>query len=151
MGSTGIAFANAGSGADRVEVITAGADVSVTLGTGRDLLVLPANALGTGDFGLTIVRDFEVGPNGDKIDLGSALAGYLQNYTAGSNPFASGHLRLIDFFGNAYLQIDRDGASGSEPCCARAGAGPSRRCLPSSLQSLRSLRSSVQATPAPGR
>ncbi len=113
MGPTGIAFIDAGNGLDRVEVITAGADVSVTLGSGRDLLVLPTGALGTADFGLVVVRDFEAGANGDTVDLGSALAGYLQNYTAGSNPFASGHLRLIDFFGNAYLQVDRDGTGGS--------------------------------------
>lgn len=114
LGTAGFAIVSGGSGADRVVVTSGqGMDVSVSLGAGRDELVLPAGSLGNGNFGFTIVRDFEVGPNGDKVDLASALSGYLTNYTPGSNPFASGHLRLIDFFGNAYLQVDRDGASGS--------------------------------------
>ena len=113
MGPDGVAYINGGNGNDRLEISTQGADMIVTLGAGRDTVVLPANALGSGDFGLTNIRDFEVGANGDVVDLGAALSTFLQNYTAGSNPFASGHLRLIDYFGNAYLQVDRDGAGGS--------------------------------------
>ncbi|NJC04989.1 Ca2+-binding RTX toxin-like protein [Sphingomonas kaistensis] len=113
LGTAGFAIVSGGNGADRVVVSSGqGMEVSVSLGAGRDELVLPAGSLGNGNFGFTIVRDFEVGSNGDKVDLASALNGYLTNYTPGSNPFASGHLRLIDFFGNAYLQVDRDGAAG---------------------------------------
>jgi Ca2+-binding RTX toxin-like protein len=112
LGTAGLAFVSGGNGADRVVVDSEGMEVSVQLGAGRDELVLPGGALGTGDFGLTIVRDFEVGANGDKVELAAALSDYLTNYTAGSNPFASGHLRLINFFGNAYLQVDRDGSAG---------------------------------------
>lgn len=113
LGTTGIAFVTAGSGADRVVIDSDGFEVNLQLGAGRDELVLPSGALGTGSFGFIVVEDFEVGAAGDKVDLGAALASYLQNYTAGSNPFASGHLRLVDTFGNAYLQVDRDGPTGS--------------------------------------
>jgi Ca2+-binding RTX toxin-like protein len=113
LGNAGLAFVNAGGGADRVTVSSLGLEVSLQLGTGRDELVIPAGALGTGNFGLVIARDFEAGANGDKVNLANALSGFLQNYTAGSNPFASGHLRLVDIFGNAFLEIDRDGPGGA--------------------------------------
>ena len=113
LGTVGFGIVSAGNGADRVVVSSQGSmEVSLQLGAGQDELVIPAGALGTGNFGTTIVQDFAVGPNGDRIDLGAALAGYLQNYTPGSNPFASGHLRLSDTFGNAKLEVDRDGAAG---------------------------------------
>lgn len=113
LGTAGFGIVSGGNGADRVVINSQGLEVSVQLGAGRDVLELPAGALHTGDFGLTIVRDFEVGANGDRVDFASALSSYLTNYTPGSNPFASGHLRLIDYFGNAYLQVDRDGSGGS--------------------------------------
>lgn len=109
LGPVGFGSADTGNGADRVVVTSQGMEVSLLLGAGRDQLVIPAGALGTGEFGLTIVRDFEVGPNGDRVDLGDALASYLVNYTPGSNPFATGHLQLVDSFGNAFLKVDRDG------------------------------------------
>jgi Ca2+-binding RTX toxin-like protein len=112
LGAVGVAYVDAGNGADRVTVSSLGAEVSVLLGAGRDELIFPAGALGTGNFGLTIIRDFEAGPNGDKVDLASALTGYLVNWTQGTNPFATGHLRLVSIFGNAFLEVDRDGGTG---------------------------------------
>lgn len=113
FGKVGFAMVDAGSGNDRVVVNSQGMETSLLLGEGRDEVVLPAGSLSANGPGLTIIRDFEVGAGGDKISFADALNNYLQNYTAGSNPFASGHLKLIDFFGNAYLQVDRDGPSGS--------------------------------------
>lgn len=111
VGEVGLAFIDAGSGADRVIVSTQGADVIVTLGADRDQMILPAGALGD-RLGLTLVQDFEVGANGDTVDLTGALTSRLTNWSAGQNPFATGHLRLVDDYGNATLQVDRDGAGG---------------------------------------
>ena len=49
------------------------------------------------------------GGGGDTFTFGAALASYLQDYTAGSNPFASGHLRLVDIFGVG-VEADLSGA-----------------------------------------
>lgn len=113
IGKIGFGMVDAGSGNDRIVVNSQGMETSLLLGDGRDEVVLPAGSLSDNGVGFTIIRDFEVGANGDKVTFGEALNSYLQNYTAGSNPFASGHLKLTDFYGNAYLQVDRDGSAGS--------------------------------------
>jgi hypothetical protein len=87
--------------------------VSVTLGAGRDQLVLPDFALGEGQFGVITVTDFQPGPLGDTVEFLRALSTYLLNWDQSKNPFSSGHLRLVDHDGAAVLQIDRDGPSAS--------------------------------------
>nr|WP_314441867.1 calcium-binding protein [uncultured Sphingomonas sp.] len=114
LGEVGFALVDAGGGADRVEVISQGFEVSLLLGGGQDTLVIPAGAFEAKAIGTTIVRDFEVGAGGDRVDLSGAIASGLTNYTPGSNPFVTGHLRLAERFGNTFLEVDRDGAGGPD-------------------------------------
>ena len=111
FGASGSAVIDAGTGADRVMMSTQGLAISLSLGSGRDELVLPESALGTGQFGLITVTDFDVGSIGDKIDFVYALSSYLTNWDQTTNPFVSGHLKIIDRGSATVLQIDRDGPS----------------------------------------
>ncbi|WP_344708323.1 calcium-binding protein [Sphingomonas humi] len=111
FGASGSAMIDAGPGADRVMMSTQGLAISLSLGSGSDELVLPENALGTGNFGVITVKDFDVGTAGDRIDFVYALSSYLTNWDQITNPFVSGHLKLIDRGSAAVLQVDRDGSS----------------------------------------
>jgi Ca2+-binding RTX toxin-like protein len=79
-------------------------------GLGNDTLTGDA---GSDTFKLSLgsndtVTDFATGLGGDILDLTAILA-VLTNYTAGSNPFASGHLRLTQSGANTLVQADSDG------------------------------------------
>ncbi len=114
---------DAGSGADIVGIeLTGSSDESlfrITLGAGRDTLSLSADlkvttTMRTG----TIVTDFSV-TDGDVLDLRSLVAGYvdpngvtfprLLNYNLAEDPFATGHLRVIQRATDTLLQVDKDG------------------------------------------
>jgi hypothetical protein len=84
--------------------------VTLSLGAGRDELVLAEFALKDGLFGVVSVSDFQVGPFGDTVEFLRALSTYTVGWDGGTNPFSSGHLRLIDRDGAAVLQVDRDGS-----------------------------------------
>ena len=114
---TGVASAtvNAGSGNDTLSIsMRGGAGVNnyqLTLGAGADVVQLA----GTGPETTTTARssritDFDRGNTGDRFEMTSFLNGGLTGYTANSNPFASGHLRLIQSGTDLLLQSDRDGA-----------------------------------------
>ncbi|GAA3997854.1 hypothetical protein [Sphingomonas humi] len=127
LGPIGVAYINAGAGADKVASVTEGADVIVTLGAGRDQLIIPAGALAD-DLGVTVVQDFTVGATGDIVVLKDALTAGLTNWDPGTNPFATGHLQLVNIFGNTYLQVDRDGPGGplkAQDLIGFAGVAPS--------------------------
>ena len=114
---TGVASAtvNAGSGNDTLSIsMRGGAAVNnyqLTLGAGADVVQLA----GTGAETTTTARgsritDFDRGNTGDRFEMTSFLNSGLTGYTANSNAFASGHLRLVQSGTDLLLQSDRDGA-----------------------------------------
>lgn len=110
VGGTGTGTVDAGAGLDRVVLDTDGMAIGVTLGSGRDQLVLADAALASARFGAVTVVDFQAGPFGDTVEFLRALSSSAIGWSQSTNPFSSGHLRLIDRDGSAVLQFDRDGA-----------------------------------------
>ena len=104
---TGVASAtiNAGSGTDLVSISMRGAtsvnNYLLTLGRGADIIQLGVgvDAATSTDVAATArtnrVTDFERGNAGDKFEMTNFLNLGLTGYTANSNAFASGHLRLV--------------------------------------------------------
>lgn len=109
VGSSGTCVVDAGAGQDRVVLDSSGMGVAVTLGSGRDQLVLAATALASPRFGPITVADFQAGQFGDTIEFLQALSFSAIDWDQSSNPFSSGYFRLIDRNGSAVLQFDRDG------------------------------------------
>ena len=119
---SGVASAtiNAGSGADIVSISMRGAatvnNYQLTLGTGADIIQLGvgANAAASTEVAATArtnrVTDFEVGNAGDKFELTNFLNLGLTGYTANSDAFADGHLRLVQSGEDMLFQSDRDGS-----------------------------------------
>jgi Ca2+-binding RTX toxin-like protein len=119
---TGVSSAtiNAGSGADIVSIsmrgVTSVNNYLITLGTGADIIQLGVgSSAGTStDVAITArtnrVTDFQVGDAGDKFEMSNFLNLGLTGYTANSNAFASGHLRLVQSGTDLLVQTDRDGA-----------------------------------------
>jgi Ca2+-binding RTX toxin-like protein len=117
---TGVASAivNAGTGADIVSIsmrgVTTVNNYQVTLGTGADILQLGVgtSAATSADVAVTArtnrVTDFEIGNSGDRFELTNFLNFGLTGYTANSNAFASGHLRLVQSGTDLLVQVDRD-------------------------------------------
>nr|WP_314441872.1 hypothetical protein [uncultured Sphingomonas sp.] len=112
IGTVGIAVIDAGPGADRV-VVASGMPVDISLGAGRDQLVLDELSLDDGLFGVLTVKDFQPGPFGDTVEFLRALSTFTLNWDQSGNPFASEHLRLVDRDRAAVLQVDRDGPEGA--------------------------------------
>jgi len=119
---TGVASAtvNAGSGNDTVGVSMRGAagvnNYLLTLGTGADIIQFGVGATAAASVEVAAtartsrVTDFEVGNTGDKFEMTDFLNRGLTGYTANSDAFASGHLRLVQSGTDLLLQADRDGA-----------------------------------------
>ncbi|THD34591.1 MAG: matrixin family metalloprotease [Sphingomonas sp.] len=119
---TGVASAtvDAGAGNDTVSISMRGAttvnNYNITLGAGADIIQLGvgATAATSTDVAATartnVVTDFQVGDAGDKFEMTSFLNLGLTGYTANSNPFADGHIRLVQSGTDMLLQTDRDGA-----------------------------------------
>ncbi|HEV2865328.1 MAG TPA: calcium-binding protein, partial [Allosphingosinicella sp.] len=98
-----------GLGDDRVEVNgDGGAGVLVTLGAGFDTLAFIGTHGGHAGGGVT-VRDFQVGPLGEKVDWAAFLSKSLIGWNGTNNPFASGYARLVQSGPSALLQVDVDG------------------------------------------
>ena len=111
---SGVASAtiNAGSGNDTVSISMRGAssvNYQITLGAGADILQLGGT---TSDVTTTArtsrVTDFDRGDAGDKFEMSTYLNNGLTGYTANSNAFASGHLRLTQSGSDLLVQVDRD-------------------------------------------
>ena len=118
---TGVSSAtvNAGSGADIVSISMRGAfgvnSYTLTLGAGADTIQLGVGATAASSAEVATtgrtnrVTDFQAGNAGDRFEMTSFLNLGLTGYTANSNAFASGHLRLIQSGVDLLLQSDRDG------------------------------------------
>ena len=118
---TGVASANidAGDGADIVSIsmrgVTSVNNYQITLGAGADTIQfgVGTSAATSTDVAITArtnrVSDFAVGNTGDKFEMTNFLNLGLTGYTANSNAFADGHLRLVQSGTDLLLQVDRDG------------------------------------------
>jgi Ca2+-binding RTX toxin-like protein len=99
-----------GSGDDVIHVGWLQGTADITMGAGRDLLSLEDTQQVLSQYGSIIVRDFATGAAGDRIALDSWLVNSLTGWDQASNPFGTGHLRLVQSGTDALLQMDRDGA-----------------------------------------
>jgi Ca2+-binding RTX toxin-like protein len=107
-----VAALDLGEGDDRLELRAAYGTFNVTLGAGRDTIDITTsnggNLFGVAGAGRTVViRDFDTGSAGDvlvwQMALDNALSG--GGYAAGSNPFHTGHARLVQDGADVLLQI----------------------------------------------
>jgi len=106
---------HAGSGDDVVrfgfESGQGATTAAVALGAGLDTVSVEGYRIASGlSPNVVLLSDFTAGPGGDTVDLGPLLA--YSSYTGTGNPFASGHVRLIQSGANTLLQVDMD-ASGT--------------------------------------
>jgi Ca2+-binding RTX toxin-like protein len=110
-GGPGDDVSSAGEGDDLVLVSDPAELDRVTLGSGSDVLRLGADAapIVPGRVGRLVITDFAPGAGGDALDLRAYVDGQLLAYTVNANPFASGHLRVVQSGGDVLLQVDRDG------------------------------------------
>ena len=98
-GAVGLTI-DGGAGDDRIEAWTGSGIVSITTGSGSDVLSLD---------GRFAVLDFTAGDFGDRIDWTPVLA-RLQGWDQASNPFDGGQrLRIIDTPGAAVIQFSVNG------------------------------------------
>jgi hypothetical protein len=113
----------------RTGVSTGGGNDSITLesdndghyrlrlGEGQDTVHQNAS---TDDSAVKLVFwDFQAGDSGDSLDLGDYLGSVLTHHHKGDDPFADGHLQLIDATtpdgrAAAVLEMDMDGAKNGE-------------------------------------
>jgi Ca2+-binding RTX toxin-like protein len=115
-GGNGADTVNGGGGNDILRGVSGhtnavGALDIFTGGAGSDTFIIDSTVL-SGSAVADVVTDFEGDDGGDIVDLANVIA-YLigaGEITAGQNPFATGHLRLVNV--SAVLQVDWDGADG---------------------------------------
>ncbi|WP_287695850.1 hypothetical protein, partial [Accumulibacter sp.] len=81
---------------------------TLTGGAGNDYFYIWESV---GDTSTDTITDFTAGNGGDRIAL--LPTGHFSNYTAGANPFGSGHARLTQSAADTLLEFDLDGAGGS--------------------------------------
>jgi len=106
--ATGTVTLDGGEGNDEVSLGSMNGSYTLTLGAGTDTLQLPDYAVYTRNSAV-VVTDFAAGKGGDRVDLSSLLSGALTGWSGDQNPFATGHLRLLQSGGDVLLQIDPDG------------------------------------------
>ena len=94
---------DAGAGADRVILVMESTNFTVTLGADADRL-----RIATLDSGTVAVTDFAAGNGGDQLELLTLLDNVLDDWDEATNPFATGHMRLVQSGADTLVQIDRD-------------------------------------------
>src|SRR6185369_12105173 len=125
-GGDGTTFTG-GDGNDKITIFR-GSNVSASGGIGNDIFIQTANFFSATSSSLTggagsdtyrlqpaatntsTIADFAVGQGGDVIDVAYML-GFATGY-AGPNPFATGHLQLVQSGADTLLQWDANGATG---------------------------------------
>jgi Ca2+-binding RTX toxin-like protein len=100
-----------GAGDDRIYVNILSGPVTITLGAGRDIL---ATTYGSFFAQLSfrnplVVTDFEVGLQGDQLDLLTMRSEYFTGWDGLANPFTSGHFRAAQQGADVILQFDDNG------------------------------------------
>ena len=99
-----------GGGDDVFSLDLRNSKVDLTLGSGRDRIVLTNGGV-FGEPQLT-VRDFAVGAGGDIIDFYNFMVLFGNNWDRVTNPLESGHMRLVQSGADVLLGFDYDGAGG---------------------------------------
>jgi Ca2+-binding RTX toxin-like protein len=100
-----------GEGDDRVAVniLDQYSTLDISLGTGRDVVELQHAGLGT-----IFINDFQAGAAGDRMEWLSLIAFRTTNFDpASQNPFATGHLKLVQAGADTLVLLDRDGSATS--------------------------------------
>ncbi|HEY0043358.1 MAG TPA: calcium-binding protein [Allosphingosinicella sp.] len=106
-------FADGGEGDDSFSIQAPEGKYVLTLGAGSDEITLGSNLALMANVPVAItITDFQTGPGGDRFDF-SGLTWYFQNWDHNTNPFATGHMRLIQDGANALLQVRINTASGT--------------------------------------
>lgn len=111
VGSVLKSVIDAGDGNDKVAIGMSGGDQTITLGAGADTLTLTGNTYAVAIGNPTRVTDFQVGS--DVLNLDQYLSTTLTNWDKTSNPFGTGHLKLVQSGSDTLLQIDLDGSAGT--------------------------------------
>ena len=104
---------DAGAGADRVGLRQGPTNFTVTLGTGADMLSLSYNHSYPAPANV-VVTDFAAGDAGDRFELLAYCDLVLTNWDQATNPFATGHLQLLQSGADTIVRIDRDGAASAQ-------------------------------------
>src|SRR4051812_24892469 len=100
---------DAGAGDDSIELEGLTAAVSVALGNGGvDRVRINGQSFGY-DGGSITLAGFDTGDGGDSLDIVDYLNIRFSNWDYRTNPFATGHLRLVQSGADAVLQADWDG------------------------------------------
>ena len=102
---TAKAVIDAGTGNDKVNVAMGGLNQTITLGAGADTFKITGTPYSTIR---DVVRVTDFNTAEDRVDL-TDIIGYLQNWDGSTNPFATGHLQLVQSGADSIFQIDRDG------------------------------------------
>ncbi len=103
---------DAGAGADFVLIDNLGTLYDIVLGSGSDILYLHGiTHLEQGTAGIG-VSDFTPGDAGDALALTQYLTLVADGWNKSANPFASGHLELIQRGADAVIRFDEDGSAG---------------------------------------
>ena len=102
--------ASAGTGDDLVFFELLSGLATVSLGAGADTIRIGNFVSIRVGQAWIMVEDFQAGAAGDRLDFDGFVAAALTNWDQVSNPFGTGHLRLVESGADTILQIDRDGA-----------------------------------------
>jgi Ca2+-binding RTX toxin-like protein len=105
---------DAGDGDDRLTLSDLGGRYDIVLGDGQDVIDLDPGSLSDFyDFGSglseILVRDFQAGAAGDRVDLLSLAYRRFEGWDDQTNFFVTGHARIIQVGDDSLLQIDFDG------------------------------------------
>jgi Ca2+-binding RTX toxin-like protein len=102
---------SAGDGNDVIMFYGHNGTANVTLGAGQDVVSFSDYYPTFDPAGRIVVTDFSVGVGGDRIGWTGFLKGWLTNWDGSTNPFATGHARLVQSGTSVLLQLDRDGGA----------------------------------------
>ncbi|GAO40735.1 hypothetical protein SCH01S_51_00670 [Sphingomonas changbaiensis NBRC 104936] len=106
---------NAGSDNDVVTTEVETGSATVTLGDGADTLRLQQSLSYRQQTGIVTVTDFATGAGGDIVDVAPIYNSYFVKNRIGDDPFASGHMRLVQYGSDTMLQFDHDGPGQDTP------------------------------------
>ncbi|HEX8481593.1 MAG TPA: calcium-binding protein, partial [Allosphingosinicella sp.] len=98
-----------GDGRDFVQLDGQEMKATITLGGGRDTVSITNVSSLMNARNAIVVTDFATGAAGDGLQWQAALALTCTNWSPDTNPFATGHVRLVQNGADTLLQVDRDG------------------------------------------
>lgn len=108
-GGVGLGILDAGPGNDTISFNNLqGGDHRLTLGEGRDVIEFSGSEDALTTDRSIAITDFKIGE--DRISITSML---LDKNITSADPFATGHLRLVQVGTNVRLEIDQDGTGSS--------------------------------------